>query len=190
MSRCLPFRLHLVALLALGFVPSAALAQSQDTPSVAEAARRAKQQKKAPKKPARVITEEDVKIDPPGTPENPVEDANAPAAAKADAPDPASKGGSKDKQGDKKEPKEVTELKEQIKQAERDLDLQQRRLSLDQEVLYGKTNYSSDKEGLAQIENEKQHIAQKQQELQGLKSKLADLLKSLSLADASAPPKS
>ena len=183
MSRSL-FRSHLVALLTLGLFPGAALAQSQDTQSVAEAARRAKQQKKPPKKPARVITEEDVKIDPPGTPENPVEDAKAPAGTKADGSEQASK------EGDKKEPKEVTELKEQIKQAERDVDLRQRQLSLDQEALYGKTNYANDKEGLAKIENQKQQIAQKKQELEGLKSKLADLQKSLSLPDAATPPKS
>lgn len=190
MSRCMLFRSLVIALLAVCLLPVAALAQSQDTPSVAEAARRAKEKKKPPAKPARVITEDDVKPAAPESAENPAPAAKAPTETKADSSDQASKGGNKAKEGDKQEPKEVTELKEQIKQAEKDLDLQQRQLSLDQEALYAKTNYASDKEGLAKIASEKQQITQKQQELEGLKSKLADLLKSLSLPDTSTPPKS
>ena len=176
MSRLILMRLALPAWLTLSFLPGA-VAQSQDTPSVAEAARKAKAQKKTSKKPARVITEDDVKIDPPGTPENPVTDAKAPGEAQNSKD--ASKDKGKDKDGEKKEPQEVTDLKDRIKQAENDLDFQKRQLSLDQDAVYSKTDYANDRAGLAKIASEKQQVSDKQQEVDGLKAKLADLLKSL-----------
>jgi hypothetical protein len=59
MLRRIPLRLGLPVVLSLALLPAAAFAQSEDAPSVAEAARRAREQKKA--KPAKVITEDDVK---------------------------------------------------------------------------------------------------------------------------------
>src|SRR6267154_1468331 len=54
----IPFRLALPVVLAAALLPAAAFAQSQDTQSVAEAARRARAQKKNTEKPAKVITDE------------------------------------------------------------------------------------------------------------------------------------
>jgi len=52
-----PLRLALPVALAATLLPSAAFAQSQDTQSVADAARRARAHKKNTEKPAKVITE-------------------------------------------------------------------------------------------------------------------------------------
>jgi len=76
MSRCISLRLALAALIATAIIPLAARAQSQDsqTQSVADAARRAREQKKAAdKQPSPVITNDTLK----------------PAAPVADAPPPA-----------------------------------------------------------------------------------------------------
>src|SRR5260370_6927089 len=54
----IPLRLALTVVMAATLLPAAAFAQSQDTQSVAEAARRARAQKKTTEKPARVITDE------------------------------------------------------------------------------------------------------------------------------------
>src|SRR5467141_1260352 len=90
MVRRISMRLALPVLLAATLLPASGFAQSQDTQSVAEAARRARAQKKNSEKPAKVITEEtlDVKkgdvqsataeqLRIPGTPETPAQPAAA-----------------------------------------------------------------------------------------------------------------
>src|SRR5258708_12261684 len=58
----IPFRLALPVVLAAALLPAAAFAQSQDTQSVAEAARRARAQKKNTEKPPKVITDETLDV--------------------------------------------------------------------------------------------------------------------------------
>src|SRR5580700_5208650 len=87
MSRCVSLRLAIAAILAAAVLPWTALAQSQDPPgqSVAEAARRAREQKKAAaKQPAPVITDDTLKPAAPAA-----QAANAPAPAPAPAAQPA-----------------------------------------------------------------------------------------------------
>src|SRR5260370_40752303 len=62
MFRRIPLRLALPIVLAASLLPAAAFAQSQDTQSVAEAARRARMKKKNPEKPATVITDETLDV--------------------------------------------------------------------------------------------------------------------------------
>src|SRR6267143_1978201 len=63
MLPCIPLR-HALPVVLAALLPAAAFAQSQDTPSVAEAARSSRVLKKNPGKPVKVITEEtlDVKM--------------------------------------------------------------------------------------------------------------------------------
>ncbi|HYL86656.1 MAG TPA: hypothetical protein VE263_20695 [Candidatus Angelobacter sp.] len=177
------FRLAIPALL-MGALLPVVFAQSQDSQSVAEAARRAKEQKKPPAKPAKVITEDDVK---PASPAGATTAATPAAATSAQAAAGANSTAMQTPSDGQKgpEPKEVAALKEQLKQALSDLDLLQRQLRLDQDVVYSKTDYASDKAGIAKVEDEKQQVSGKQQDVDALKAKLADLLKSLGI-DASA----
>jgi hypothetical protein len=177
-----------------GAVLPAAFAQSQETQSVAEAARRAKEQKKAAAKPAKVITEDDVKPAAPAapgaaaTPATSTAAATATQAASSTTANPASQPAATDGEKPKEEPKEVTNLKEQIKRALSELDLLQRQLRLDQDALYSKTDYASDKVGMAKVDDEKQQVTGKQQDVDALKAKLAELLQSLGIdASAQAP---
>jgi hypothetical protein len=62
MLRCIPMRLALLVLLAATLLPAAVFAQSQDTQSVAEAARRARAQKKNSEKPTKVITDDTLEV--------------------------------------------------------------------------------------------------------------------------------
>src|SRR5436309_8679849 len=109
MMRRTTLRLALPVVLAFAMLPTAAPAQSQDSPSVAEAARRARAQKKNSEKPAKVITDETLNVKKgdvqsataeqprmPGSPETPAQPAtaaatatatNAPAASSSPAPD-------------------------------------------------------------------------------------------------------
>ena len=197
MSRYILLRYALPVLLAAALLPVAALAQSEDSQSVAAASRRAREKKKAQQaKPAKVITDDtlDVKKDDvqsatvevprmPGTPATSAQaasgTANAPAAGAANgSATPAAKDG--------KETKEVTDLKEKIKQAESDLDLLNREYRLDQDSYFSKPDYADDTAGKQKLDGEKQQIASKQQEVERLKAKLADLLQLLHIP-ASAP---
>jgi hypothetical protein len=208
MSRCLLMRYAVPAVLAATLLPAAAFAQSQDSQSVAEAARRAREKKKEQAKPpAKVITDDtlDVKkgdvqsataeqLRIPGTPTAPApapaagSAANAPAQTQATGAPAAVNASATPATKDGKEPKEVTELKEKIKQAESDLDLLNREYRLDQDAYFSKPDYADDAAGKQKLDDEKVQISSKQQEVDRLKAKLADLLQLLG-TPASTPPK-
>jgi len=187
MLRCITLRLALPMVLTASLLPAAAFAQSQDSQSVAEAARRARAQKKNSEKPAKVITDETLNVKKgdvqsataeqprmPGSPETPAQPAtaaatatatNAPAASSSPAPDAK----------DQKDSKEVTDLKVKIKQAQGDLDLLQREQSLENDKYYSKTDYARDTAGKTKLDDLKQQVTDKQQELERLKARLAEL---------------
>src|SRR5229473_2533037 len=151
----IPFRLALPVVLAAALLPAAAFAQSQDTQSVAEAARRARAQKKNTEKPAKVITDEtlDVKKG----------DVQSATAVQLTMP------------GSPETPAERVALKEKIKDAQSDLDLLQREYQLDQDSFYSSPDYAKNTSGKEKLDAMKQQISNKQQELDQLKTKLAAL---------------
>ncbi len=182
MLRFIPLRLALPVVLSATLLPAAAFAQSQDTQSVAEAARRARAQKKNTEKPAKVITDEtlDVKkgdvqsataeqLRMPGSPETQAQPAptNAPSSAVQSE---------KKASEDEKLAKKIAALQEQIKQAQDDLDLLQREQSLEQNNYYSKTDYAHDTAGKVKLDALKQQISDKQQDVDALKTRLAALL--------------
>ena len=193
MLRCIPLRLALPVLLAVTLLPAAAFAQSQDTQSVAEAARRARAQKKNSEKPAKVITDDTLEVKKgdvqsataeqlriPGTPETPAQPAsNAP-------PSPAQS--EKKASDDEKRAKDIAALKEQIKQAQSDLDLAKRELALQQDTYFSNVDYAHDTAGKAKVDDLKQQVSDKQQELDRLKARLAELQPAQSGSEAN-PPK-
>ena len=188
----IPLRLALPVVLAAALLPAAAFAQSQDTQSVAEAARRARAQKKNTEKPAKVITDEtlDVKkgdvqsatavqLTMPGSPETPAQPAAGAATAQGGASGDASSNvqGSKIPEDDKGRAalKERVALKEKIKDAQSDLDLLQREFQLDQDSFYSSPDYAKNTSGKEKLDAMKQQITNKQQELDQLKVRLAAL---------------
>jgi hypothetical protein len=195
MFRRIPLRLALPIVLAASLLPAAAFAQSQDTQSVAEAARRARMKKKNPEKPAKVITDDtlDVKkgdvqsataeqLRIPGSPETQAQPAAGAANAQGGAPSDASTNpnsqGSKNPSGDEKVRaalKERVALKEKIKEAQSDLDLLQREYLLDQDSIYSSPDYAKNTSGKEKLAAMKQQISDKQQELDQLKARLAAL---------------
>jgi enamine deaminase RidA (YjgF/YER057c/UK114 family) len=200
MLRCITLRLALPVVLTASLLSAAVLAQSQDTQSVADAARRAREQKKPPAKPAKVITDEDIKPaapSNPATPGSPVSpDASAATAAPASSTSSAAAAVSAPARSpspapdakDQKDSKEVTELKAQIKQALADLNLVLREQSLEQDNYYSNTDYVHDTAGKAKLDGLKQQAGDRQQELDRLKARLAELLTGLDTSSTS-PPK-
>ncbi len=195
MLRYITLRVTLPAVLSVTLLPAAAFAQSQDSQSVAEAARKARAQKKNTEKAPKVITDETLDVKKgdvqsataeqprmPGSPETPAQ----PAAAAAPGTPAATAASSQAK--DQKESKEVADLKVKIKRAQDDLDLLQREQSLENERYYSQTDYAQDTAGKAKLDDLKQQVTDKQQKLERLKARLAELQPAQSGA-ASTPPK-
>jgi hypothetical protein len=177
-----------VASLAAGTLLSCARAlpqdsQDQQTQSVADAARHAREQKKNAAKSSKVITDEDIdtKNMKPGA-----EGLNVGAPAKLDSQPPspaavaaveardqaAASGGTESAKKAGEDP-EIAKLKEQIAQVQKDLDLRQRELALDQDTYFSQPDYAHDRSGKAKLDAEQQQIDDKKQELETLKMRLA-----------------
>jgi hypothetical protein len=172
-------------------VPIIALAQSQDTQSqqsssVADAARQSREKKKNPStssKSRKVITDDDLDrgnfqpgqegLNVGGSPKLETGPPNAQAVAAAEAADSAA---DKDALREATEQDaEIARLKLQITEAERDLDLVRRQLTLDQDTYLANPDYAHDVAGKAKLGTEKQRIDDKQQEIDRLKPRLAAL---------------
>lgn len=191
MSRLISLRLAVSIVLASALLPTAAFAQSQD--SVAEAARRSRAQKKNSEKPAKVVTDETLEVKKgdvqsaaaeqlriPGTPEAPAQPAPANAASSAAQNE-------KKASEDEKLAKELAALKEQIKQAQSDLDLAKREQSLQQDTYFSNPDYVHDTAGKAKLDAMKQQITGKQMELDRLKARLAELQPGPATPEAASP---
>ena len=166
----------------LAGMPSAR-AQSEPEPSVAEAARKAREQKKTPAKPSTVITNDTLK---PATPET-VQNATAAtesmpganAAASADASADSAKAaqpakGPTEEEIAKKKAK-IEALKQEVADKAKEVDLQQRALALANDSYYSRPDFSKDPDGKAKLDAMQSDLAQKKDELAELKAKLKEL---------------
>jgi len=178
MMRRTTLRLALPVVLAFAMLP---LAQSQDSPSVAEAARRARVQKKNSDKPAKVITDENLNVK-----EGDVQSAAAGQLRMPGSPEPQAKPaagaqvapageGPKKASEDERVAKERAALKAQIKETLTDLDLLHRERTLEQDTYFSNPDYVHDTAGKAKLDALKQQESDKQEELDRLKARLAAL---------------
>jgi len=193
MPRSILFRSAFAAVLAFALLPAHAWPQSQDSQSVAEAARRAREKKKdAAAKPKTVITDETLDVKKGDVQSAAAEEAKVPGAAKANsqanaAANPAAaandnssaSAAAPDAKKDEKLRKQLAALQEQLKIALTDLDLLRRENRLDQDAYYSKPNYGADTAGKQKLDDETQRIADKQQVVDNLKTKIADLEKEI-----------
>lgn len=192
MPRSTMIRTIIVAVMASAIVP-VAFPQSQDSQSVAEAARRAREKKKDAAKPTKVITDETLDVKKgdvqSAVAEEPkiagAEDSKAQAAPGGAYVTPAN-AAAKDAKKEKLK-KDLTDLKEQVKQSLMDLDLLQRENRLDQDAYYSQPNYGSDTAGKQKLDDEKQQISNKQEEVARLKTKLADVQREMGETSSSQP---
>lgn len=183
-------------LLAVGVsLPIAARAQSQDTQaqqsaspdaSVADAARRSREKKKNPPNPGKstkVITDDDLDrrnfqpgqegLNVGSAPKLETQPPSPQAVAAAEAADSATE--QQDAKDAAEQDRQIAKLKLQIADTDKDLDLAKRQLALDQDSYYSNPDYSHDIAGKTKLEDEKQQMDSKQQEIEGLKSKLVAL---------------
>jgi hypothetical protein len=166
----LPLALSLSGLLAT----QVAAQDSQDT-SVAEAARRAQDQKKSTPRSPKVITNDNLpaapKPDattPSGTQTPDAATQSAPAADAAAAP----AAGTDAKVGDAAANPEVAALKRQIADQQKEVDLLLRLHALDQDAFLANPDHAKDPQGRAKLDTQQEEIHAKVTELAALKAKL------------------
>ena len=160
-----------------------ARAQSQEEQSVAEAARKAREQKKTAAKPSTVITNDTLKPATPATVQNASaatesmpgtnSTTNSYATADATKATPPAKESSEEEIAKKKA--KIEALKQQIADKAQEADLQQRALELANESYYSRPDFSKDPGGKAKLDAMQADLAQKRGELAELKAKLKDL---------------
>jgi len=177
-----------VSLILLGTFLWVAPAHAQDDqqPSVAEAARKARTQKKASEKPVAVVTNDT--LEPPrlkpevtgataieatlpgGTATTP----ESPASGGATAPEakPAAAAKTAEAEQDAEAKKALEALKQEIRELKKEVDLAQRALSLANEDFYSKPDFSKDPAGKAKLDAMLNELAQKKDELTQLLAKL------------------
>jgi len=157
-------------------LPALARQASQDTTqtapkaeSPAEAARRAREEKKSPPKPARVWDNDNLPKEGEGV--------NVVGTTETAAPPPAAAQPAPGLSTQEKAQLEAarTSLKEKIAALSQELDIAQRKYTLDSDMYYGKTNYQQDTPGKAALDAEASAVKDKKQQLDEAKAQLAAL---------------
>jgi hypothetical protein len=155
-----------------------ARAQS-DQPSVADAARKARAQKKA-EKPIPVVTNDTLEPPTAGKPEVTSATATEPTmpgatASTSETATPDAKTAAAPAEDEKKkeeEQKALEALKQQIREMKKEVDLAQRALSLANDDYYSKPDFSKDTDGKAKLDAMVNELTQKKDELTQLLAKL------------------
>jgi hypothetical protein len=146
--------------------------RAQDEPSVADAARRAREQKPASAKPSSIITNDTLHPAPPTA-------AAAPSALPADAPAAtaqttleATESGENDDQAEQ-EKRESAKLKEEIAQKQQQLKFLKSDLELKQDTFYSNPDHQHDTDGKNKLDSLKSDVKRTQDELAALEAKFA-----------------
>jgi hypothetical protein len=158
----------------------AAAQQEQQPQTLADAAKRAREQKKDQPKATHVWDNDTVPKSPnavsvvgqAGAASAPAEQnaatppsAAAPAAP-AGAPAPASDANTANSSNDPAQAQsELNDAKERLKKLRDELDLLSRQFNLDQQTHYGKPNYATDTEGTEKLKSEESQVEAKKQEV-------------------------
>ena len=162
-----------------------ALAQDQQR-SLGDLARRAREQKKRERNPARVWTNDNLPAAEPAE----VNVVGPPALAETAHPAAASADSAGKEQEIKKKEAALKEAKEQLARAEKELNLLQRDLDLHRQQFYSNPDYARDAHGKTQLDDLSRQIDTKQREVQQAKEKAASLERQLEeLKGTSAPSK-
>ncbi|HEX4004413.1 MAG TPA: hypothetical protein VHX36_17295 [Candidatus Acidoferrales bacterium] len=185
-------------------IPFAACAQSQDSAqssqqdSLAAAARRAREEKKDQPKPAKVWDNDNIPSDPGAVSVvgDSAQGAAAPSDQAASDQQPPDQQPSADSTtqappaGDKDKAAKAAALdadKKQLGSLKTDLDILQRKFALDQQMYYGKPDYSSDKAGAAALKGEQDQIDAKKQQIDDLQKEMNGMQSQVGAPAATSP---
>jgi hypothetical protein len=189
------FALSLATVPVLCAQDSSASGAASAAPSIADAARRSREQAKSATKASKVITDDDLDkgnikpgaqgltVDAPATLQTQPPTAGAVAEAEvttATPGDPAAAPAASD------DP-EIAHVKEMIADDEKDADLTKRDLALQQDDFLSKPDHEHDTAGKAKLDAMQADLVAKQQEIDGLKARLANLEQRKAKKSASKP---
>ncbi|MGA8073867.1 MAG: hypothetical protein WB995_10345 [Candidatus Acidiferrales bacterium] len=189
--RCGVVVLGLVTIAGVAAARPQAAESSTRTESAAEAARKAREQKKADTKTARVWDNDNI-VMPAGGVEVIGPDANAPATD-------ANAGGTSSDQTPAAAPAALSpeelahaqaalkEAQDKIAELKQQIDLSQRKYNLDAAMYYGKPEYEADKDGQKAVNQEKGSLDDKKQQLKLTQQMLAELQAKIGTAPVKAP---
>jgi hypothetical protein len=193
-------RLTFAMVAASALLPCGTLAQpqestSQQDQSVADAARKAREQKKKAGKPARVIDEDALKPAPGPTnpPDLQTAKASEPTVRGEAAPPPAPEAASTEQKNDQKEDAkrlaaDVAKAKERLVELQKQEDLLERQLALDKDTVYSNPDSANDAAGKARLDALQQQINDKLQAVSDAKAHLAELQSKLDQITPSEAP--
>ena len=151
-----------------------ARAQQQQDDSLASAARRSQEQKKDQAKPAAKVWDNDNMPSKPGAISVVGQTSESTGSSATPAANAAVDAGAGITPEDKAAIEaDVASAKSQLANLKADLDVMQRKYSLDQQTYYGKTNYAADKAGAAALAGEKSDVDAKQADVAAAEKKLA-----------------
>ena len=152
--------------------------RAQDEPSVADAARRSRQQKQAPAKPSSVITNDTLRPAPTTSAAPSALPADAPAtttqASTQAAESPEQKASETADEAEQKK-RDIAKLKEEIAQKQQQLKFLKSDLALKQDTFYSNPDHQHDADGKTKLDSVKSDIKQAEDELAALQAKLAGL---------------
>lgn len=166
----------------------------QKPDALAEAARHARDQKKDQAKAAKVWDNDTISsasgtVNVVGQAAAPADNTAAPATADQGAAAPA---GQANAAGAPAKPQDnaainadLTAAKEKLQSVQKDLDLLQRKFTLDQQTFLSNPNHDSDPEGVASLKNQQGQISSKQQEVADAQKAVDDLQAKLNAAGGS-----
>jgi hypothetical protein len=150
-------------------------AQQDDAPSVAEAARRARQQKQDAAKPAHVIDNDAIPPAPAASMGTPLSAAN-PSDSTGKSPDRAAAPKSEaEKADDDKKKADIEALKQEIADKLAKVNLQQREITLAEDSYLSNPDHEHDKAGKENLDSMQADLTQLQAELTRLRAKLGAL---------------
>jgi len=155
-------------------------AQEPSAPSVADAARRAREQKQNTAKPAKVITDDTLHPQAANSPDaSPTSQPNPSAAPDANAMNtasaPASQAEPASPQEAEEKKKALESLKSEIAAKQSEVDLSQREIALENDNYYSKPDFSNDKDGKAKLDRLQNDLNAKKDDLAKLKAKFSEL---------------
>jgi uncharacterized coiled-coil protein SlyX len=170
---------------------------SQQDQSVAEAARKAREQRKKAEKPARIIDEDALKPSPGPTNPPDLQTAKAsvprvPGETAAPAGEPKPEAAPAEQKDDAKRlAAEVAKAKEKLAELQKQEDLLERQFALDRDTVYSNPDSANDTAGKSRLDALQQQINDKQQAVSDAKAHLAELQSKLDqVAPSEAPTQS
>jgi len=144
---------------------------AQDAPSVAEAARRTRQQKQDSAKPAQVIDNDTLA---PAPASAAASDANRATSPENPAADAAAHKSEPDAAAEEHKKAEFEALKQKIADKKASLHLEQREMALERDTFLSNPDHEHDKTGQEKLDSIEKTVNQSQAELAELEAKLAD----------------